>query len=83
MLKYKKVFQYDKKIITDEQKCYLISNKIMLQLRIILDKYSAEIFINNGEQVLSSVFMNEPKADEISFDSDGEAMLDITKYALR
>lgn len=82
-LKYKKVFQIDKKIITDEQKCYLISNNIMLQLRIILDKYSAEIFINNGEQVLSSVLMNEPKADEISFNSDGEAILDITKYALR
>lgn len=81
-LKYKMVCQTGKKIKTDEQKCYLISKEIMLKLRIILDKYSAEVFINDGEQVFSSVLLNEPNADKISFSCDGEAVLDVTKYTL-
>lgn len=83
LLKYKAVYQSDMPMKNDEQKCYLISNDSVLRLRIILDKYSAEIFINSGEQVLSSVLLNEPEADGISFNSDKEAILDITKYTLR
>lgn len=82
LLKYKMVYQTGKKIKTDEQKCCLLSKDIMLTLRIILDKYSAEAFINDGEQVFSTVLLNEPDADKISFNCDGEAVIDVTKYTL-
>ena len=83
LLIYKAVDKNNKKVGNYEQKCPLISKKATLQLRIILDKYSAEIFINNGEQVLSSVLLNDENAEKISFSSDGEAILDIKKFTLK
>lgn len=82
LLKYTMVYQTGKKRKSDEQKCYLVSKSVVLKLRIILDKYSAEVFINDGEQVLSAVLLNEPYAENISFSCDGRAVLDVTKYTL-
>lgn len=52
----------------------------VLRLRILLDKYSAEVFANDGEKVMSSVFYTPLEADGISFGSDGAARINVTKY---
>lgn len=49
-------------------------------IRIILDKYSAEIFVNDGSQVLSTTFYTPLEAGEISFVCDGTALTNIEKY---
>lgn len=51
-----------------------------LRLRILLDKYSAEVFVNNGEKVMSSVFHTPIEADGIVFDADGTACINVEKY---
>ncbi|MDO4267703.1 MAG: glycoside hydrolase family 32 protein [Eubacteriales bacterium] len=51
-----------------------------LRLRLLLDKYSAEIFVNDGESVMSSVFYTPQEADRILFDTDGTACIHVTKY---
>lgn len=51
-----------------------------LKLRFILDKYSAEIFVNDGEQVISTTFYTPLTADEIRFESDGMADINVQKY---
>ena len=51
-----------------------------LQLRFILDKYSVEIFLNDGQQVLSSTFYTPIEADGIRFVCDGKAVVNIQKY---
>ncbi|MDO4167822.1 MAG: glycoside hydrolase family 32 protein [Eubacteriales bacterium] len=53
-----------------------------LQLRLLLDKYSAEIFVNNGEQVMSTVFCSPMEADGILFDTDGTAHIHVIKYGI-
>ena len=53
-----------------------------LKLRMILDRFSAEIFINDGEQVMTAVIQTVQEADGISFFADGEVKMDIVKYAL-
>ncbi len=53
-----------------------------IKLRIILDRFSAEVFINDGAQVLSTTFYTRQTADRISFSSDGVAVMDIEKYDL-
>ena len=53
-----------------------------LKLRIILDRFSAEVFVNDGEQVLTLTFYTDQTADGISFFADGEAVLDVLKYDL-
>ncbi len=54
-----------------------------LKLRLILDRFSAEVFVNDGEQVLSAVIYTDQLADGISFFADGKARMDVVKYDLR
>lgn len=54
--------------------------KEIVKLRILLDKYSVEVFANDGEKVMSSVFYTPLEADGILFDSDGTACMNIKKY---
>lgn len=53
-----------------------------LDLRLLLDRWSAEVFINGGEQVMSVTFYTPLDADGISFSTEGAAQMDITRFAL-
>ena len=53
-----------------------------LKLRIILDRYSLELFVNDGEQAASFVLYTPVSADSISFSCDGTAIIDVEKYDL-
>ena len=53
-----------------------------IKIRIILDNYSAEVFVNDGEYVLSATFYTDPSADGISFFADGRVVMDVVKYEL-
>ena len=54
----------------------------MLQIRMILDEGSAELFLNGGETVFSMTLETDPKADNITFVSDGDLILDVKTYKL-
>ena len=54
-----------------------------ISLRMLLDRWSAEIFINGGEQVVSLTFRTPPEAKDITFSADGSAIMDISAYKLR
>lgn len=56
--------------------------KERLKLRLILDKYSVEVFVNDGEQVLSATFYTPLAADGIGFSCDGTALTTIQKYTI-
>lgn len=43
---------------------------------------SVEVFINDGEQVMSAVILTKQEAKGISFFADAAAKLDIVKYDL-
>lgn len=53
-----------------------------MKIRIILDKFSAEIFINDGEQVLSTTYYTPTEADGIHFECDGTAVVNLQKYEI-
>ena len=53
-----------------------------IRLRIVLDRWSAEIFINDGEQVMTLTFHTELTAQDISFRARGQAKIDVTGYTL-
>ena len=53
-----------------------------LKLRILLDRFSVEIFVNDGEQAASTVIYTRKEADAISFEAGGSALMDVEKYAL-
>ncbi len=51
-------------------------------IRIILDKYSVELFINDGEKTASAVIETPLEADGISFSADRMAVADISMAEL-
>ena len=54
-----------------------------LSIRILLDRFSAEIFINDGRYSLSSLLETGQEADGISFLAEGQAVIDVEKYEIR
>jgi beta-fructofuranosidase len=54
-----------------------------LKLRIVMDRFSIEIFVNNGEQAISTTIYTPQEADGISFEADGTAVIDVEKYELK
>ena len=54
-----------------------------LDVRILLDRLSAEIFINDGEQVMSAVIYTDRHAEDITFYVKGTAVMDIAKYRIK
>lgn len=53
-----------------------------IELRLILDRFSVEIFVNGGEQVLSATLYTPQSADGISFQAPGGARMDLEQYSL-
>lgn len=53
-----------------------------IELRVIMDRLSVEVFINGGEQAMTTAILTDPSASEICFECDGKAIMDITKYTL-
>ena len=51
-----------------------------IKLRILIDRYSVEIFVNDGEQVMTSLIYTPLDASEIYFESNGKTILDVKKY---
>lgn len=51
-----------------------------IRIRVILDRYSVEVFVNNGEQAISSTIYTEQSAEGISFEAEGLAIIDVEKY---
>ena len=68
--------------ITARRSSRVTYNRGRLSLRILIDKWSAEVFINGGEQVISTTFYTPIEAEGISFAADGEVLLDMTAYRL-
>ncbi len=63
--------------------CHLVSDaRGTLKLRILLDRFSAEIFINDGEQVMSTSLVTPQEATGIRFSTVGQAHAQIRKYDL-
>ena len=48
----------------------------------ILDRYSVEVFVNDGEQVMSMAVFTEQCADEICFYAEGKVKANVTKSDL-
>ena len=53
-----------------------------LKIRFIIDRYSMEMFVNDGEQAASFVLYAPVNAEAISFSCEGSSVIDIEKYDL-
>ena len=82
VLKVDRKFSGSRRAIIHQRRSRVNHEDGCLKLRVILDRFSAEVFANDGEQVLSAVLYTEQEADGISFIADGTVCLDVVKYDL-
>ncbi|MBO5520286.1 MAG: glycoside hydrolase family 32 protein [Eubacterium sp.] len=83
VLKIDRKFSGSRRAIIHQRRCLVEESRNgEIQLRIILDRFSSEIFINDGRQVVSAAMYTPLDAEGMSFFADGEAVMDIVKYDL-
>lgn len=76
-------FSGSRRAILHHRRCFVGNDRAELRFRMILDQYSVEVFIDDGEKVMTATMYTDRAADGISFYTEGEAVMDIVKYDLR
>ena len=71
-----------RRAIVHQRRCSVKRNNGEITFRLILDRYSVELFINEGEQVMSMAIFTDYKADGITFKASGQAKMDLVMYGL-
>lgn len=83
IVKIDRKFAGSRRAILHQRRCLVNNKDGRIKMRIILDKFSAEVFVNDGEHVLTATMYTDLAADGISFFADGEVTMDVVKYELR
>ena len=65
-----------------KRSCKVQDNGGSLKLRVVIDRFSAEVFVNDGEQAMSMAVFTEQCADEICFYAEGKVKANVTKSDL-
>ena len=81
-LKIDRMYSGSRRAIIHQRKALVSHDNGALKLRLILDRFSAEVFVNDGEKVMSTTLETDLAADRIAFLADGAVRLKITKYTL-
>ena len=82
ILKVDRKFSGSRRAIIHQRRSLVNSKNGELKLRMILDRFSVEVFINDGEQVMTAIMYTDQAADGISFFADGTVSMDVVKYDL-
>ena len=82
VLKIDRKFSGSRRAIIHQRRSKVSSEKGKIRLRIILDRFSAEVFVNDGRQVMTATIYTEQAADGISFFADGRVRMNVVKYEL-
>ncbi|MCI8638170.1 MAG: glycoside hydrolase family 32 protein [Coprococcus sp.] len=83
ILKVDRKFSGSRRAIIHQRRSLVKTENGELKLRIILDCFSVEVFVDDGKQVMTATMYTEQEADDISFFANGTANIDIVKYDLR
>ncbi|MDE7359841.1 MAG: glycoside hydrolase family 32 protein [Lachnospiraceae bacterium] len=83
IVKVDRKFSGSRRAIIHQRRCLVNHKDGNIKMRIILDKFSAEIFVNDGEHVLTATMYTDLAAAGISFFADGDVTMDVVKYELR
>ncbi|HAE45642.1 MAG TPA: sucrose-6-phosphate hydrolase [Lachnospiraceae bacterium] len=82
-LKINRKFSGSRRAIIHQRRAHVNHKLGAIKLRILLDRYSAEIFVNDGEKVLSTTITTPLEADGITFSADGALTFSVTKYTIK
>lgn len=80
ILKVDRKFSGSRRAIIHQRRSLVNHEDGKLKLRVILDRLSVEVFVNDGEQVMTATIDTPQDAKEISFFANGKAVIDVVKY---
>lgn len=83
ILKVDRKFSGSRRAVIHQRRSLVKSVGGELKLRVILDRFSVEVFINDGQQAMSAVMYTPQEAQGVSFFADGSVTMDVVKYDLR
>lgn len=69
--------------VVSQRKMKIKNSEKTLKLRLLLDRFSVELFINDGAQAFSATFYTPLDAEDIVFLCDGMVVANIEKYEIR
>lgn len=82
LLKIDRKFSGSRRAVIHQRRSLVRHHNGRIRLRLILDRFSAELFVNDGEQVLSATIYTDQRAEGISFFTNGLVNMDVVKYDL-
>ncbi len=82
ILKIDRKFSGSRRAIIHQRRCQVPPSGGNITFRMILDRFSVEVFVNHGEQTLSATMYTNPSADGFKFFAYGKVSMDIEKYDL-
>ena len=82
ILKIDRKFSGSRRAIIHQRRCAVPQRGGELTFRMILDRYSVEVFVNHGEQTLSATMFTDLDADGFKFFATGKVNMDVEKYDL-
>ena len=82
IVKVDRKFSGSRRAIIHQRRCLVNNKDGNIKLRVILDKFSVEVFVNDGEYALTATMYTDLAAKGISFFADGEVTMDVVKYEL-
>ena len=82
IVKIDRKFSGSRRAIIHQRRAYVDHDNGSLKLRIILDRFSAEVFIGDGRKVMSMTIYTDLRAGKIGFFADGKALVSVKKYEL-
>ena len=83
VVKVDRKFSGSRRAIIHQRRAKVDHDNGRLKLRLILDRFSAEAFIGDGEKVMSATVGTSTSADGISFFCDGKARFSVRAYELK
>ena len=61
---------------------FLVDADKELKIRVIMDRFSVELFFNDGKQAATMTIYTPQECDGISFEAEGNVLMDVEKYGL-
>lgn len=82
VVKVDRKFSGSRRALVHQRRAEISSKNGYLKARFILDKYSIEIFLEDGRQVMSTTIQTDLDAKNITFSAVGEVRMNVVKYEL-
>ena len=82
IMKIDRKFSGSRRAIIHQRRALVPSENGEVKIRLILDRYSAEAFVNDGAQTITANLYTDMGAQRITFSAQGAVSMDLVKYDL-